>query len=191
MYQLKITIRDISPPVWRRLVVPGSITLDRLHGAIQTAFGWEDCHLHEFVIDGKFYGTLDEESGKTSTDEREKRLADVVKRAKSKFVYHYDFGDDWRHDIVVEKLLPWDGAAVAPECTAGKRHGPPEDSGGPWGYAELLDALSNRKHDRYREMREWMGGPYDPEAFSLDKINKLLQERFTKRARAARTRRSQ
>ncbi len=187
LYQLKITIRDISPPIWRRLIVPGSITLDRLHAAIQIAFGWQSYHMHEFIIGSEYYGTLQGGSPDAADNGRKVRLADLVKLAKSKFIYHYDFGDDWRHDVVVEKLLPSGGATATPVCAAGKRHGPPEDCGGPWGYQELLNALASRKHNRNRELREWMGGPYNPEAFSLNEINRQLNERYARKAPRART----
>jgi hypothetical protein len=166
-YQLKITLKDIQPPVWRRLRVP-DCTLDELHEHIQTALGWTNSHLHHFRVGEQFYGDpelmqenfadLDYKDSTTT------RLSDIVPAGgkRFRFAYEYDFGDSWWHDIQVEKVET--GGAKA-ECLAGARACPPEDCGGPWSYADFLDALADPDHERHEELREWLGEPFDPEAF--------------------------
>ena len=175
-YQLKITLQDIAPPVWRRVVVPGEFTLLDLHHVIQIAMGWEDCHLHDFTIQRKRYALPSEEDFDDSADERTVKLRDVVARARSKFIYQYDFGDGWYHTIVVEKTAD-DTVTKVPMCVDGARACPPEDSGGPWGYIEKLEALSNPSDSDTEYLREWMGD-FDPEKFDLDLINKDLGRLF-------------
>lgn len=163
--QLKATIVGIKPPVWRRLLVAESATLSDLHDALQGAFGWYDCHLHEFEIDGVRYGTDDGEGwGPPVKDERRGRLGKVASVGTT-IRYVYDFGDDWVHKVAVEKMLPADPKIRYPVCVAGKRACPPEDCGGVWGYEHLLAAISDPHHPEHEEMLEWVGGSFDPEEF--------------------------
>jgi hypothetical protein len=164
MYQLKATLLETKPPIWRRVVVPEDTKLARLHDILQAAFGWWDCHLHEFEIDGVRYGVDDGEDSDPPEDERRARLRNLVK-AGSSFVYVYDFGDDWRHNVVVEKVLPAQEGATYPVCTGGRRACPPEDCGGTWGYEGFLEAISDPAHEEHDSMLEWVGGSFDPEAF--------------------------
>lgn len=164
VYQLKATIVGTKPPVWRRVVVPEDITLARLHDVLQAAFGWWDCHLHEFEIGGVRYGIDDGEDWRPPKDERRARLGNLVK-AGSSFLYVYDFGDDWRHKVVVEKVLAGAAGTKYPSCTGGRRTCPPEDCGGVWGYEEFLAAIGDPDHDEHDSMLEWAGGSFDPEAF--------------------------
>jgi hypothetical protein len=106
-------------------------------------------------------------------NEAKVKLEDVLGE-KSKFLYSYDFGDDWRHEIVVEKVLPSDPKVTYPVCMKGKRACPPEDCGGPWGYVELLDILADRKHPEHKSRKEWLGGDFDAEEFALDRVNAEL-----------------
>ncbi len=177
VYQLKVTIKGIRPPVWRRLQVPGEATLADLHDVIQTAFGWENAHLHQFVIGGDFFGVSDPMGGmwdESMEDERRVSLRDAVGLRRKKFVYEYDFGDGWIHDILVEKVLAPEAGVAYPRCLAGKRAGPPEDCGGPWGYAALLEAVGDPDHPEHDEMLEWLGEEHDPEAFDRDVLNVWL-----------------
>ncbi len=165
VYQLKVTIVGIRPPVWRRLVVAESIPLSGLHEVFQAAFGWLGYHLHEFEIDGVRYGDNEPDGwGDRTEDERKAKLNEVAGPGSS-FMYVYDFGDDWRHKVLVEKELPATKGASYPVCTGGRRHGPPEDCGGPWGYADLLEALADPDHEDHEEMLGWAGESFDPEAF--------------------------
>ena len=138
---LKVTLRGIRPPVWRRLIVPGTMTLADLHRAIQAAMGWEDQHLHVFHVAGRPYG--DPHTVDDVADEDRLTMNGVVKSGVARFTYTYDFGDDWEHSIIIEgKRSPLDERNY-PACVAGKRNCPPEDCGGPWGYQELLAVLAD------------------------------------------------
>lgn len=178
-YQVKITLRHVKPPVWRRLQLPGSITLGELHNVIQTAMGWEDYHLHVFTAGQRRYGRR---SGDwydwdpELCDEDAARLADVAATVGDKVRYEYDFGDGWEHDIAVEEITPAAGP-VGIRCVAGRRACPPEDCGGPWGYAELCEAIADPGHERHDELLGWLGGHFNPAAFDRDAVNARLPAR--------------
>jgi Plasmid pRiA4b ORF-3-like protein. len=175
-YQLKITLQDVDPPIWRRVLVPSDFTLFDLHRVIQIVMGWEDCHLHDFSIKRQRYALPDIVDSDQEGDESETRLCDVV-RPRSKFLYQYDFGDGWMHDLVVEKAVH-DVAAAGPFCVDGERAGPPEDSGGPWGYQVKLEALANPHDEESEELREWIGNDFDAELFERDSVNAQLHDSF-------------
>jgi len=165
VHQLKVTLEGTKPPVWRRVVVPSDITFARLHDVLQAAFGWWNSHLHEFEIDGVRYGSDDGEGwGDRPLDERRHRLGDVAGEGAT-FGYVYDFGDNWQHRMVVERVVPAERGARYPACTAGRRACPPEDCGGVWGYADFVDAIRDPEHSEHESMLEWVGGTFDPEAF--------------------------
>jgi hypothetical protein len=174
IYQLKITLRDIKPPVWRRVQVE-DCTLAKLHEVIQTCMGWSNSHLHAFEVGGEQYGEPDPDGMMETEDERRLKLSQVVARGFQKFSYTYDFGDNWEHTIQVEKVLDPEPGVRNPRCIAGKRACPPEDCGGPWGYAEFLEAIQNPGHEQHEEMLEWVGGEFDPEAFDIDAVNEGLR----------------
>lgn len=175
-YQVKITLRHVKPPVWRRLQLPGSITLGELHDVIQTAMGWEGYHLHVFTAGQHRYG---QRTGDWSDwdpelrDEGSARLADIAPTVGDKLRYEYDFGDGWEHDIAVEEISPVTGP-IGVTCAAGRRACPPEDCGGPWGYAELCDAVADPGHERHDELLGWLGGHFNPAAFDRDAVNARL-----------------
>lgn len=168
VYQLKITLNGTKPPVWRRVVVDSSITLGELHSVIQAAFGWWNAHLHEFEINRKYYGTVlpDMDFGQPPIDEHATRLDTVVSEG-SGFWYTYDFGDDWRHKIVVEKVVPADDSMSLPDCIGGKRACPPEDCGGVGGFQDMLDAISFG-FDVSPGFREGSTVSFDPEDADLE-----------------------
>ncbi len=171
MHRLKITLRDIRPPIWRRLLVPSETSLGDLHQHIQTAMGWWDCHLHEFRVGSTTYGIDDGEGwGEPPADEATVTLADVAP-ADTSFTYTYDFGDNWEHLIAVEAIEPLEPGGPYPRCVAGRRASPPEDCGGGPGYLELIEALADPADPRHDELREWVGGELDPELFEIDQIN--------------------
>jgi len=175
IYQLKITLRDIQPPIWRRIQVASDVTLYQLHNLLQLVMGWSDSHLHQFAKGRTFYGTPDQEFGDEVLPEKEIRLKDVLVRPRERMLYEYDFGDSWHHRVTVEKILdPDPGTSRIAQCLGGKRVCPPEDCGGIPGFYDLLEALSDPHHERHAEMREWIGGDYDPEAFSVDNVNRSL-----------------
>ncbi len=149
----------------------------QLHNVLQTAMGWEDCHLHEFSAGGRRIGIPNPEDRlmgmPAAENERTVRLSSVLGRVGAKAIYTYDFGDTWEHSIVLEKRFPADPNAPYPICTEGQLACPPEDCGGIPGYYGLLDALSDPSHEQHEEMLEWIGD-YAPENFSVDDVNRLL-----------------
>ncbi len=139
VYQLKVSLRGISPMIWRRLLVPSDTTIAHLHDILQTAMGWEDLHLHQFRVHGKEYGIYREGGIFFDDDPSQVTLADFKLRASEQFVYEYDMGDFWQHDIRLERVLPRDLSKTYPICTGGAGDCPPEDCGGPLGYRSLID----------------------------------------------------
>ena len=178
MYQLKVTLSDSKPPIWRRIIVPSNIALGKLHLVLQISMGWTNSHLHQFISDGVFYGIQDDDFGFDMEVENEDKykLNQLLESEKEAIKYEYDFGDGWEHKILLEKILPFDKTNQIPSCTKGKRACPPEDCGGIWGYQELLDTLDDPKHPEYEGMVEWLGGKFNSEAFNIEEINKMLTE---------------
>lgn len=180
IYQLKISLDRLKPAIWRRVEVPGSLTLDKLHGVIQVAMGWEDYHLWSFHIGDTEYmpaadGGFLFDFGPKPENPKRVTLDQAVGGHKIKFRYVYDMGDDWLHTIKVEKVIALEAGVTYPRCTAGEHACPPEDCGGPWGYVHLLEVLDDPAHEEHEEMLEWLGGEFDPEAFDLDPVNRRLQ----------------
>ncbi len=173
--QLKITLRDYNPPIWRRVQVPSDITLGELSFVILAAMGWTNSHLHQFSIGDMEYADPQFELD-FAEDEFAVTLADVASTARSRFRYMYDFGDGWDHDVLVEKTLPREPQKQYPTCVKGARRCPPEDCGGVWGYADFLEAVNDPKHEMHEDMTEWCGGAFDPEAFDAEELNASLIE---------------
>jgi len=173
-YQIKVTLADSKPPIWRRLLVPSTITLAKLHDILQIAMDWTNSHLHQFIAKNQSYGVPDPEFSDDMKNEARVKLSEVLKKEKDAMVYEYDFGDSWYHKIILEKVLPYDPNVSLPRCTAGKRACPPEDCGGVWGYAGFLEAISDPKHPEHEEMLEWVGGEFDPEHFDIAEVNSLF-----------------
>jgi hypothetical protein len=178
VYQFKITLKGIKPPIWRRIVVPETYTFWDLHVAIQDAMGWLDMHLHDFEIFSPsagrkvFIGIPDEDfeiARKTLAGWKHK-ISGYFSMENKKAEYVYDFGDDWEHTVNLEKILPLEAGVNYPVCTAGKRSCPPEDCGGVWGYGDLLEIIANPDDERYEEMLEWLGEDFDPEYFDVTEI---------------------
>ncbi|HEY3692620.1 MAG TPA: plasmid pRiA4b ORF-3 family protein [Pseudonocardiaceae bacterium] len=177
IHTIKVSLRYMKPPIWRRLQVPSTTSLAELHDIIQAAMGWYDCHLHQFEVNGVHYADTNHMLADT-TDEARRTLAEM--RAGDRLAYWYDFGDDWWHDIIVESLDRADPALTYPRCVNGRRAAPPEDSGGPWGFVELMRALSDEKHPEHEMYLDWMEQigevAYDPERFDLDATNEALSQ---------------
>jgi hypothetical protein len=174
-YVLSVTLSEVKPPVWRRLRVASDLTLRDLHHVLQIAMRWDDCHLHEFAIDGKRYGMPDpsEDRGPSPLDEQEYRLAALLQKGM-RFEYLYDFADEWRHEIIVEDSASHESDAPKAQCLAGARACPPEDCHGALGYNDLLQALA-RPSKRSAELRAWVGPDFAPEKFDLDLVNRELR----------------
>src|SRR4030066_1399917 len=177
IYQIKVTLDDTHPPIWRRILAPGNTTLLKLHDVLQIVMGWEDYHLHMYTIEGMIYGDPEDDAyGDLGTvNETNYKLSQVIHREGQRFSYEYDFGDSWDHTLMVEKILsPVEGIRY-PLCLKGKRACPPEDVGGGWGYENFLEAIRNPDHDEHEEYLIWVGGEFDPEAFDLEEVNTRLR----------------
>jgi len=177
--QLRLDLTGVEPPIWRRVVVPEDFTLGDLHAAIQIALGWQDMHLHEFVSERGRWGPPDEEAPGEQGDEDGVTIADVLPAEGDALRYEYDFGDGWQHEITREPLS--EEPEELPVCTGGERAGPPEDSGGPDGYEQLLAALADPEHPDHQEMVDSLaaeGEEFDPERVDLDLVNKELRDIF-------------
>ncbi len=180
-YQLRIDLRGTKPPIWRRVLVPPSQPLDRLHDVIQVAMGWLDGHLHMFVKGRQTYAVpnpWDDDwvlPGMPATlDEREFGVSQLLKHEKDWLTYEYDFGDGWAHRVTLQKILSYDPSIRLPACTGGKRRCPPEDSGGVWGYYGQLEILKDPDHPEHEDVREWMGEDFDPEEFDVRYVDEAL-----------------
>lgn len=179
IYGIKVTLLGTRPPIWRRLLVPGSMTLAKLHDVLQTAMGWHDCHMHEFRAGERRFGRPDPEDislGMRVENERTVKLSSVLRRPGAKMAYTYDFGDNWEHAVVLEKLMPLLPDMIDPICIDGNLACPPDDCGGIPGFYELLEALADPNHEQHQEMRDWVGD-FDPRAFSVDEVNRKLTPR--------------
>jgi hypothetical protein len=188
--QLKVTLKNIKPAIWRRVLVSEDMTLADLHLILQVAMGWENYHLHGFTIHGQRFGPPDPDDFVPVVDERKHRIGALVHKG-TKFEYEYDFGDGWEHTILVEAVREPTATETMPSCLEGKRACPPEDCGGAWGYADLLDALADPKNERHDELREWVGGEYDAERLELAEVNEALAELVRPRRRPARSKSKQ
>ena len=184
-YQLKVTLLDTSPPIWRRVLVDGAASLTQLHDVIQAAFGWQNCHLHEFDDGRKRYGPPDPDPDadwEPPHDERRTRL-DAIASQGTSLGYLYDFGDGWEHEIVVEDVRAGSSDIEVPACVDGRRACPPEDCGGPGGYGQFLEILADPSHPERADYLEWMGRSFDPEAFDPSDFAANLREQQLGRLR--------
>lgn len=174
VYQFKVTLRGIRPPIWRRFQVEDDISFYKLHRIIQEVMGWWNSHLHLFNMNGLMVAdaeTLTSIWGE-GINEREK-IAKYLREGQ-KLRYEYDFGDSWEHDLLLEKILPPEPGVRYPRCIKGKRACPPEDCGGIWGYMMLLEALADENHPEREDYLDWLGEEIDPEEFDLEGTNRDL-----------------
>jgi hypothetical protein len=162
VFQLDIRLAYIEPPIWRRIVVSGHVTLFGLHRMLQ------------FIVGNTYYGEPDPEYDDRMKDDRRVRLQKIAREEGASFLYEYDFGDGWRHVITVEGIFPETQDMFVPRCLDGARACPPEDCGGIGGYEHLLEALRDRRHPEHKELRRWVGNHFDPELFSLQAVNSAL-----------------
>ena len=179
VYQLKVTLMETDPPIWRRLRVPGDTTLARLDRIIQTAMGWTNSHLHTFTAGGLLYADPSSEWEIPVKDERRVRLDRIASEEGEAFVYEYDLGDSWRHQVLVEEVRVRSGSADGPVCLSGARACPPEDCGGVQGYYQTLEILRDPRHEEYQDSKTWIesmtGGPFDPDVFDVEAVNSALK----------------
>lgn len=180
VFQIQIALKGFKPKIWRRICIPSDLLLVDFHKIIQTTMGWSNTHLHQFIKDGNFYSVKDmfqDEMDCIDYKKKKIRVSDLLKKEKDKLVYEYDFGDSWEHEILLEKILPYDNNINYPICLDGKMNCPPDDCGGIWGYADILDIVKQPDHEEYDSFMEWLGDDFDPEYFDKDEVNDLLKEK--------------
>jgi len=182
IYQIHLSLLGSRPKIWRRILIQSDLLLSDFHKVIQTSMGWTNSHLHLFskndvCFSEKAPGDFSwEDMG--HTDYKGMRISDLLGHEEERILYEYDFGDSWKHDIILEKILPGEGNELGkPVCLAGKMNCPPEDCGGIMGYLNMLEILKDPDHEEYESFKEWLGGRYDPEQFNLNKVNKLLKSK--------------
>jgi hypothetical protein len=175
VHELRVTLLDVSPPIWRLIRVPSALPLSTVHAVVQIAFGWEDRHLHEWRAGDVTYGLSDEDSwGEDLADESTAILGKVAP-VDSVLRYDYDFSDGWEHVVEVMAVKPYDANVPPVAVLAGARAGPPEDSGGPSGYEHLVDALRDPDDAEHDEMVELFGDAWDPNHFDAEQVNRQLE----------------
>jgi hypothetical protein len=180
--QLKVSLDESNPLIWRRILIHKDASFFELHHTIQIAIGWQNYHMFEFILEGYRIGHIfeDEEldglGGDSLLDSRNIRLKEVISSNGVEVKYVYDFGDYWEHTIVVEEMLDLDPGCTYPVCIAGEMACPPEDCGGIHAHYENLEILSDKKHPEYKGTKSWMPRGYDPAKFNLEKVNQQLNK---------------
>lgn len=186
IYQLRVILPGIAPPIWRRVQVSGAYSLAQLHRVLQVVMGRENYHLYMFRIGRKKFGPPDPDGVDDlgMVDANGKRVSAVAPGVGTTFTYVYDYGDDWEHELLVEAILMPEPVVTYPRCLAGERRCPPEDVGGIGGYARYLEAMFDPSHGEHEELMMWRG-PFDAETFSVEKVNRELARKFRPRTKAA------
>ena len=174
VYQLKVTLLHSQPPIWRRLQVDSGVTLDQLHHTLQVVMGWTNSHLHGFRVVQPGQGGARRLLPIESADEKATRLGTLLRRPKDWFVYDYDFGDSWEHEVLLEQVVPRSSPARYPMVLAGRGACPPEDVGGLPGYYHFLEAIKDPKHPEHEDMMEWAGKDFDSAAFDVAEVNRAF-----------------
>ena len=178
IYQVKIELKDVRPPIWRRFLVDDTSTLEEFHYTIQIIMGLTNSHLHQFISGGETYGIIDPDFDMDDDyikDEINFRVRDILKHEGDRVVYVYDFGDYWEHVITLEKILPYNKDQPLPNCIKGKRGCPPEDVGGAWGYSEFLKKWIDETNPECEELKLWAGEYFSPETFNITEVNGMLE----------------
>lgn len=173
---LRVTLKDVAPPIWRSFRVHDSITLHQLHQTIQTVMGWSDIHLYSFQIKDSEYSLPNEETPEEPIKPVSTPLSHFHFSEGDLFEYMYDFGDWWQHQILVEAAAPAVPSLPSPNCLDGARNCPPENCGGFPGYEQMIEALLKKEGKEYEELMDWLEEPYDPEYFSVEEINLKLKQ---------------
>lgn len=181
--ELRVSLLHTDPEIWRTVRVPADLPLAYLHDVLQAAFGWEDCHLHQFLLGDLVFARVgsDVDVPGLVIDEAGVPLGAIARKG-TKLLYHYDFGDDWEHELVVTSVTADAGPFT---CLGGERAAPPEDSGGPFGYAQLLETLADPKAEDHAEMKRWAGRGFDAAKFDRAGVNKRLATLWKRITRAA------
>lgn len=175
IYQLKITLQGIAPPVWRRIQVQGGVSLNKLHRIFQATIGWENRHLYEFIVGNFHFGEHHPEYSYEMKSDNAAKLYQVVTSAGAKFTYVYDFSARWEHELLVENIMTSAMGLRYSLCLAGERASPPEDCASVGGYANFLEAIRDPGHKEHEALRDWIGDAFDPESFDLNAVNERLK----------------
>lgn len=181
IYQIKVKLSPINPPIWRRILVQGDTRLDQLHLILQTVMGWQNIQRHQFMVDRNCYGQPDPSYGGWGldlNDEKQAKLHQIIFRPQSRFSYNYGLGEGWEHVLLVEKILPSQQDIHYPCCIKGKRACPPEDVGSITSYKYLLEIFADPTHPDYKEVLTELGRGFDPEVFDLHRVSKALTREF-------------
>lgn len=176
--RIRIELRDIEPKIWRRVDMPLSSTLMALHDVIQVTMGWQDCHLFEFRIGDKIYGEPHPDDvmyERKIYRAKGLRLQDLIGRGVDHFLYVYDFGDNWQHDVIVEGVRDGEADVDYPVLVDGARRGPPEDVGSAPGFMDFIEAILDPAHEEHRRMLQWYGGPFDPADIDEKRVRRILR----------------
>jgi hypothetical protein len=179
IYQIKVGLLEIKPLIWRRFLVPANVTLHRLHLVLQDLMGWQNYHLYRFKIGKKQYSTPDPDNDFYELDFKnsyQAKLGSIIKEKDNIFLYEYDFGDSWEHQLLIEDILNRDSGKRYPVCIAGENASPHEDSGGPRGYMEMLEIIKNPYREEFRSTRTWLGKKFDPYKFDPKLANSRLSK---------------
>ena len=182
--RIRIELQDLEPKIWRRIDVPLSSTLAALHDIIQVSFRWQGYHLHEFVVGERVYGEPaddDELYERKVYKAAAVRLKTLVERGVDRFLYVYDFGDNWRHDVIVEEVRDGEADIDYPAFVDGARRGPPEDVGSTDGFMDFLEAVLDPGHEEHNRMIEWYGGPFDPADIDERMVRMLVEDAAARR----------
>jgi hypothetical protein len=178
IFQFKVQLKNITPAIYRNILVPESATFLQLHEIIQHTMGWDNYHLFQFVIDrNTFIGIPNKEFDFGEVyDAKKIKLKDFFNPLNRKILYEYDFGDSWEHTVTLSKVMENEKNINYAVCLKGQRNCPPEDCGGPWGYEMFLAAITDKKNPEHNQMLEWVGGEFDPEEFDLEHVNGVIKQ---------------
>jgi hypothetical protein len=182
--RLRIELMYLEPCIWRSVEVSRATNLRALHEVIQVVMPWENYHLYQFTIGERVYGEPDPEDavwGNKVYQAKGMRLGALIDRGISEFLYTYDFGDDWRHRVLIEHVGAADPGTDYPLFIAGERTAPPEDVGGPPGFMDFVEAIANRRHPQHKDMVRWYGGPFHPTDFDEVEIAARVRDMAAKR----------
>ena len=183
-FQLRMELQGVDPAVWRRVLVPGGVRLSTLSAVLVATMGWTDSHLHAFQIGDRRYARLNDDDVDFDTedevDETDVTVAEVLgpldgPPGQSAFLYQYDFGDDWEHEVVIERSFTTAVGLKFAVCLDGANACPPEDVGGAYHYREFMAAVGDPTHPDHQPLLDWIGGSFDPTAFDLATTNAVLQ----------------
>ena len=176
LYELSVKLLEIEPRIWRRFTVPSGIRLCCLHDVLQVVVGWTDAHAHQFEKHDRCWGVIEYDHDPDMENEARMPLDKILSEVGMSLMYVYDFGDNWKHEVTVERILPLRLETLPLRCLAGERRCPPEDVGGVPGYEEFLNVVFEPNHENFEPYRRWAGGPFQAEEFNIAAVNAILSK---------------